>query len=129
MKKMFKNADKSVLLSAVMPGFHFFTRVRLRCGNRDEILRLGTVRFLPVFEPHCNLYFNLGRQNEIEEIIAKNVTEEAREASWARSSRFNPSRMPGFSLDRSDHGIRNQILASMETQKPLFDEKEIKVEL
>lgn len=42
MKKMFKNADKSVLLSAVMPGFHFFTRVRLRCGNRDEILRLGT---------------------------------------------------------------------------------------
>ena len=37
--------------------------------------------------------------------------------------------MPGLSLDRSDHGIRNQILASMNVQKPLFDEKEIKVEL
>ena len=41
MKKVFKTADKSMLLSAVMPGFHFFTRVRLRCGNKDEILRLG----------------------------------------------------------------------------------------
>ena len=41
MKKIFKTADKSMLLSAVMPGFHFFTRVRLRCGNKDEILRLG----------------------------------------------------------------------------------------
>ena len=72
-----------------------------------------------------------GRQNEIEEIVSKNITEEARETAWARSSRFHPGRMPGFSLDRSDHGIRSEIFDQIQKEQKLenklLDAKDRKV--
>ena len=44
LKKAFKSVDRPLLDNSILPGFEYFTRIRLRCGNRDEVMRIGTVR-------------------------------------------------------------------------------------
>ena len=36
LKKRFRNADSKWIASSYIPGFSYFTRIRLRCGKRDE---------------------------------------------------------------------------------------------
>lgn len=41
LKKAFKSADTNWLASSFLPGFRYFSRVRLECGNKDDMLQLN----------------------------------------------------------------------------------------
>ena len=116
LKKRFRDADAPWLSSSQIPGFSYFTRIRLRCGNRDEVLRLGN-------------------DNELEEVLlstdAASVIQPA-SSPWARS--LHSSKLTtegfdhiGFSIDRVGNTIDRNLMKHDPSlmQKQLWDKKQL----
>ena len=109
-KKRFRSADGPWLASSQIPGFSFFTRIRLKCGNKAEVLRVG-------------------KDNEIEE-VPFDLTAGSSASPWARNSRITGGGIggiPGFTFDRIGNQDRQQEVQDDESnlEKQLWDKKEL----
>ena len=109
LKRRFRTADEPWLSSSYIPGFSYFTRIRLRCGNRQEVLKVS-------------------KNNELEEIFVTSETGNPVSSPWARNKQLTASGLDAFGLDRIGNVLLQENVRSDQQliEPELWDKDELR---